>query len=117
MIKAVLHLDRYEGGDRAGLGLALQYIRQLRFVDAQAAVVLVATDDGVAGLREDDFERTREVIRWEQLGIIFAACELSLRARNENLETYRFLPGVRPVPCGIAYALELQGQGYGYIKV
>jgi intracellular sulfur oxidation DsrE/DsrF family protein len=112
MLKAVLHLDVDPSPSRytitQGFELARANIMDLRAADPEAEIIVVMTTSAVC--EAPNFKET--IARWSQQGISFFMCGLAMQ-RHEVTS----VPGAKIAPYGLAFIVELQMQGYAYIKV
>jgi intracellular sulfur oxidation DsrE/DsrF family protein len=77
-------------------------------------IELVSMGEGVPMLSRTDTELQAEMQRDADAGVVFIACQRSMRARK--LTTADLFPFVRQVPSGVAEVVMKQEAGYSYLK-
>jgi len=98
-------------------------INMANYYDAQGdevVIELVAYGPGVHMFREDTspVRQRIEAMQLEMENLSFAACGNTLRRMNERMETgeVALIDGVDVTPSGVVRLVELQQQGYAYIR-
>jgi intracellular sulfur oxidation DsrE/DsrF family protein len=80
--------------------------------DAQIEVVNHSQGLDFVLARESPF--VKEISGFIKKGVVFAACENTLRSRK--LDKSALLPGVTTVPSGVAEIVKKQEEGWSYLK-
>jgi uncharacterized protein len=112
--KVVFHLD-WDQGER--LTLALENIKNLfkEVPPQQCRVCMVANGKAVRLFRKDSIgEHAADMEELHKLGVRFMACRNAL-AKNK-IERSDLFHLCEIVPAGILELIDLQAQGYAYIK-
>ncbi len=112
--KVVFHLD-WDQEER--LTLALENIKNLlkEVPPQQCKVCMVANGKAVKLFTKDNIgEHAADMEKLHNLGVRFMACGNAL-AKN-NIEKSDLFPVCEIVPAGILELINLQAQGYAYIK-
>lgn len=78
------------------------------------AFTVVAYEDGIQALLEDNKETNQLLTKLANRGVVFKACRISMRAWN--LKEDQFPLEVKFVPAGAPEVIRLQMQGYRYWK-
>lgn len=111
-MKAVFHLD---WDDEDIFRLALSNMENLLKANSKAQVHLLVNGPAVIFFRRDDKNggqiRAANLI---QNGVTIHLCANALRAFKVSED--EIPPGCEIVPAGVVTLIELQGQGYAYIK-
>lgn len=112
--KVVFHIDWDE---EPRLLMALGNITNLlkEIPHDEASVYMLANGKSVGLFRKDRAAQYREVI--ENLGsrgVHFLVCKNSLKGQGINEDDV--LDACEPIAAGIVKLVELQGQGYAYVK-
>ncbi len=77
-------------------------------------IEVVCSGEGVLMLGRSDTELQALLQRDADAGVVFAACQRSMRAKKLTTET--LFPFVKQVPSGIAEVVMKQEAGYSYFK-
>ena len=122
--KAALHVG---SGDPAMMRIALNNINALIAYFAErnetVAIELVANGPGYTMLRADKSPVAAGIaeILQKHPTVVFAACQNTRRgmaaAEGKKPDEIPEVPGITDVPAGVGRLIELQEQGYGYIRV
>jgi intracellular sulfur oxidation DsrE/DsrF family protein len=77
-------------------------------------IEVVNLGEGLAMLNKADAGLEASIKRYADSGVIFAACQNSMRARNVTTED--LFPFAKQVPAGVAEIVMKQEAGYAYLK-
>jgi intracellular sulfur oxidation DsrE/DsrF family protein len=69
---------------------------------------------GLDMLRKDKSTVTKKIDEFSQKGVVFNACEFSMKERNVTSE--QIISSSKFVKAGIIYIVTKQREGYSYIK-
>jgi intracellular sulfur oxidation DsrE/DsrF family protein len=111
-MKVVFHLN---WNNEDIFRLALSNMENLLKAEPKAQIRVLVNGRGVLLFRSDDKneEQTR-ISGLMQRGVTFNLCANALRTFKVSGD--EILPGCEIVPAGVVTLIELQGQGYAYIK-
>ena len=77
-------------------------------------IEVVNFGEGLAMLNKADTKLQATIQRYADSGVVFAACQNSMRARNVTTED--LFPLAKQVPAGVAEIVMKQEAGYAYLK-
>lgn len=79
-------------------------------------IEIVAYGPGLS-LLTDNSSHTKRILNLSEQAITFSACANTIsKVKKETGQTPQLIAGVSPVKAGIARIMELQEQGYAYIR-
>lgn len=111
MYKVVFHVDEMEKWD-----LSLSNVANLLAATKDPIkIAVVANSVAVQGYGKENYgELLEKMVALNGDGVVFSACQNALRAQKmgkESLATF-----VKIVPAGVLELVQLQQEGYSYIK-
>ncbi|HYA16566.1 MAG TPA: DsrE family protein [Bryobacteraceae bacterium] len=78
-------------------------------------IEMVCLGEGLAVLQKTDTELQAQLMKHAEAGVVFAACQNSMRLRK--VTTQDLLPFAMEVPSGLAEVVLKQEEGYSYLKL
>ena len=78
-------------------------------------IEMVCLGEGLAVLQKSDTELQAQLTKHAEAGVVFAACQNSMRLRK--VTTQDLLPFAMEVPSGLAEVVLKQEEGYSYLKL
>jgi uncharacterized protein len=92
----------------------MKQLGNITSVEPNTKIEVVCHGPGLDMLRNDNSIVGGKIKEFEGKGIVFNACEFSMKERNVSRE--QILAGVAFVKAGIIYIVNKQNEGYNYIK-
>jgi uncharacterized protein len=92
----------------------MKQLGNITSVEPFTKIEVVCHGPGLDMLRNDKSVVTGKIREYSEKGIVFNACEFSMKERNVSRES--IIPGVSFVKAGIIYIVNKQNEGYNYIK-
>lgn len=92
----------------------MKQLGNITSVEPLTKIEVVCHGPGLDILRNDKSIVGQKINEFSAKGIVFNACEFSMKERNVSHE--QILPGVAFVKAGIIYIVNKQNQGFNYIK-
>jgi intracellular sulfur oxidation DsrE/DsrF family protein len=111
MLKAVIHIN-FTDSERQKHGL--KNVTNILKQETGAEIEVVCHGGGIGLLVKDQTDHADDVTRLIKEGVIFAACENTLRDKSISRDS--LLPGVTTVPSGAVEVIRRQAEGSGYFK-
>lgn len=101
-------------GDTMAHKALMKQIGNITSVEPDTKIEVVCHGPGLDMLRKDKSTVTAKVDEFSGKGVVFNACEFSMKERNVTGE--QILPWARFVKAGIIYIVTKQREGWSYIK-
>jgi uncharacterized protein len=92
----------------------MKQLGNITTVEPSTMIEVVCHGPGLEMLRNDKSVVAPKIAEFVAKGIVFNACEFSMKERNVSRES--ILPGVKYVKAGIIYIVRKQNEGWSYIK-
>lgn len=101
-------------GDTLAHKALMKQLGNITSVEPTTQIEVVCHGPGLDMLRKDKSTVAAKVDEFTQKGVVFNACEFSMKERNVKAE--EILPSARFVKAGIIYIVTKQREGWSYIK-
>lgn len=101
-------------GDTLAHKALMKQIGNITTVEPTTLIEVVCHGPGLDMLRKDKSTVAKKIEEFSQKGIVFNACEFSMKERNVSAE--QIVPTAKFVKAGIIYIVTRQRDGYSYIK-
>lgn len=101
-------------GDTLAHKALMKQLGNISSVEPTAKIEVVCHGPGLDMLRKDKSTVPDKINEFSQKGIVFNACEFSMKERLVIPE--QILPSAKFVKAGIIYIVNKQREGWGYIK-
>lgn len=92
----------------------MKQLGNITSVEPTTQIEVVCHGPGLDMLRNDKSTVATKISEFSQKGIIFNACEFSMKERNVSAD--QILPSAKFVKAGIIYIVRKQNEGWSYIK-
>ncbi|MCS6818676.1 MAG: DsrE family protein [Chitinophagales bacterium] len=92
----------------------MKQLGNITSVDPSVQIEVVCHGPGLDMLRKDKSTVSPKIEEFSRKGIVFKACEFSMKERNVPNE--KILPSAQFVKAGIIYIVNRQREGWSYIK-
>jgi hypothetical protein len=100
--------------DTTAQSMLLRQCNNVLNADPNAKIVVVYHGNAIKGLVKDSAYFSEKIKSAQQRGVVFEACNNSLK--RVNIDPSRVLPGVIVVPVAALELAERQQDGWSYIK-
>lgn len=110
-LKIVFQLS---AGDTNAHKALMKQLGNITSVEPAAQIEVVCHGPGLDMLRKDKSVVAEKIEAFTRKGIVFNACEFSMKERNVTPE--QILPSAKFVKAGIIYIVRKQQEGWSYIK-
>jgi intracellular sulfur oxidation DsrE/DsrF family protein len=101
-------------GDTLAHKALMKQLGNITSVEPTTKIEVVCHGPGLDMLRKDKSTVAEKINEFSQKGIVFNACEFSMKERNVSPE--QILPSAKFVKAGIIYIVTKQREGWSYIK-
>lgn len=101
-------------GDTMAHKALMKQLGNISSVEPTTKIEVVCHGPGLDMLRKDKSTVSDKINEFSQKGIVFNACEFSMKERNVTPE--QILPSAKFVKAGIIYIVTKQREGWSYIK-
>jgi intracellular sulfur oxidation DsrE/DsrF family protein len=101
-------------GDTLAHKALMKQLGNINSVEPNTQIEVVCHGPGLDMLHKEKSTVSDKIYEFSQKGIVFNACEFSMKERNVNKE--QILPSARFVKAGIIYIVTKQREGWSYIK-
>ncbi|MBK7881751.1 MAG: DsrE family protein [Saprospiraceae bacterium] len=101
-------------GDTLAHKALMRQLNNLLTVDPKIKIEVVCHGPGLDLLHKDKSQFANGIQEMLVRGIVFDACEFSMKERKVAKE--QLLPGIATVPAGIYHIVKKQSEGWYYIK-
>jgi intracellular sulfur oxidation DsrE/DsrF family protein len=101
-------------GDTLAHKALMKQIGNITSVEPTTLIEVVCHGPGLDMLRKDKSTVTKKIDEFSQKGVVFNACEFSMKERNVTSE--QIISSSKFVKAGIIYIVTKQREGYSYIK-
>lgn len=101
-------------GDTLAHKALMKQLGNITSVEPGVKIEVVCHGPGLDMLRKDKSTVADKINEYTQKGIVFNACEFSMKERNVSPE--QILPSAKYVKAGIVYIVNKQREGWSYIK-
>ncbi len=110
-LKIVFQLSN---GDTLAHKALMRQLGNIISVEPSTKIEVVCHGPGLDMLRNDKSTVVDKINEFAQNGIVFNACEFSMKERNVSAD--QILPSAKFVKAGIIYIVTRQREGWSYIK-
>ena len=101
-------------GDTLAHKALMKQIGNITSVEPTTLIEVVCHGPGLDMLRKDKSTVIKKIDEFSQKGVVFNACEFSMKERNVTSE--QIISSSKFVKAGIIYIVTKQREGYSYIK-
>ncbi len=105
---------QFSSGDTLAQKGLKNNLKNLTTAWPDASIEVVCHGPGISFVRTETTKYAEDIINFKKMGIVFAACENTLKERK--IEKSEILPGIQFVPNGLVEVITKQEKGWSYIK-
>jgi intracellular sulfur oxidation DsrE/DsrF family protein len=105
---------QFSNGDSLSMASVIGQVKNIRTAWPNASIEVVCHGPGLDLLVASKTKAPNEVAEWSQKGVVFAACNNTMKRRKLNKED--LLPSAQVVPSAMIELTLKQEKGYAYVK-
>ena len=105
---------QFTSADSAEQATVVAQVRNIRTVWPKAEIEVVCQGGGLELLVASKSKAAKAVAEWSAKGVVFAACNNSMRRQNVKKE--ELLPSAIIVPSALVELVQKQETGWAYLK-